>query len=311
LKRGVFNMIKVKVPATSANLGSGFDCLGIALKLYLYLECEENFKRGIEFEFQGEGAEELSTNQHNLLQEAINLVIEKNQRINHQRGLKIRVINEIPIGRGLGSSAAAVVGGIVSAARFFNLDLTYSEVLRLTFLLEGHPDNLVPALIGGLTIAYETDQGEIKWNKISIPKDLSLILAIPDFTLSTKMMREVLPTKISLTDAVYNLSRVALLVNALTHSHWEVLFEAMQDKLHQPYRIPFIPMIEELFSKIKSTKLGGVALSGSGPSIISLVKKGSEDTIKKIMKDVFTKTEISYRILILEPDQEGTSAIDI
>lgn len=304
-------MLKIRVPATSANLGSGFDCLGMALKLYLYLECEENFKGKIELEFRGEGAEEFSADQNNLLREAINLVLEKNQRISPRRGLKIKVINEIPVARGLGSSAAAIIGGIVSAARFFNLDLTYPEILKLALLLEGHPDNLVPALIGGFAIAYKTEQGEISWSKINLPRDLSLVLAIPDFSLNTRMMREVLPAKISLNDAVYNLSRVALLVNVLTNSHWEVLGEAMQDKLHQPYRAPFIPGIEELFSKVKATSLGGIALSGSGPSIIFLGRKGSEETIKKIMKDVLARAGVSCcRILTLEPDQEGISVVN-
>ncbi len=303
-------MIKVKIPATSANLGSGFDCLGIALKLYLYLECEYNPGKKIDLEFQGEGAEEFSTQQANLIRKAINLVLKKKQKINPQSGLKIKVINEIPVGRGLGSSAAAILGGIISAAQLLNLNLDPTEILKLAFHLEEHPDNLVPALVGGLTIAYKSEQGGIKWNKIKLPEELSLILAVPDFTLNTRMMREILPAKIPLNDAVYNIGRVALLVNALNNSNWEVLSEAMQDKLHQPYRIPFIPGLEELFYKIKKISLGGVAMSGSGPSLLSFTRKGSEETIKKVMKDVFVKAGVSCRILTLEPDQEGVSVIN-
>jgi homoserine kinase len=135
------------------------------------------------------------------------------------------------------------------------------------------------------------------------------VLAIPDFSLSTEEMRRVLPSKTSLADAVFNLSRSALLVNALQNSNWEVLAEAMEDKLHQPFRAPFIPGIEEMFSQIKRTGLAGVALSGSGPSIVSLTKRGSEELISKIMKNIFFKEGINCRILVLETDLEGTKIV--
>jgi homoserine kinase len=126
------------------------------------------------------------------------------------------------------------------------------------------------------------------------------VVAIPDFTLNTKEMRKALPQKVALPEAVFNLSRSALLVNALQNSDWEVLAEAMEDRLHQPYRAPFIPGIEGMFSQIKKMGLAGIALSGSGPSVASLTKKGSEEEISKIMKDAFLKAGITCRILVLE-----------
>ena len=303
-------MIKIRVPATTANLGPGFDCLGLALKLYLKLEIEE-IEEGLVVEYQGEGAEKFSAKkkEDTLIWKSINLVLKRAHKDIHKKGLKIRVLNEIPITRGLGSSASAIIGGIVGAAKLYNIDLTNQEMLELALSLEGHMDNIVPALIGGLTLAYKTGQEEIKWARIETPLDLRIVLAIPEFTLNTGKMRKALPQKVALPEAIFNLSRSALLVSALQNSDWEVLAEAMEDRLHQPYRTPFIPGIEDMLSQIKKTGLAGIALSGSGPSVVSLTKKGSEEVISKIMKDAFLKAGIICRTLVLEVDLEGTKLI--
>jgi len=301
-------MIKVRVPATTANLGPGFDCLGLALKLYLNLEIEET-EKGLVIEYQGEGAEKFSNKKDTLIGKSVELVLKKIGWDKSKKGLKIKLFNQIPITRGLGSSASAIIGGVVGAARLYNIDLTNQEMLELALSLEGHMDNIVPALIGGLTLTYKTGQEEIMWARIKTPPDLRVVVAIPDFTLSTGEMRKALPQKVALPEAVFNLSRSALLVNALQNSDWDVLAEAMEDRLHQPYRAPFIPGIEDMFIKIKKTGLAGVALSGSGPSVISLTKKGREETISKIMKDAFLNAGITCRTLVLEVDLEGTKLV--
>jgi len=287
-------MIKIQVPATTANLGPGFDCLGLALKLYLNLEIEE-IEEGLVIEYQGEGAEKFSAKKDTLIGKSAELVLKKTGQDKSKKGLKIKAFNQIPVTRGLGSS---------------NINLTNQEMLELALSLEGHMDNIVPALIGGLTLAYKTGRGEIRWTRIKTPRDLRIVIAIPDFTLSTEEMRKALPQKVTLPKAVFNLSRSALLVNALQNSDWDVLAEAMEDRLHQPYRAPFIPGIEDMFSQIKKTGLAGVALSGSGPSVVSLTKKGREETISKIMKDAFLNAGITCRILVLEADLEGTTISD-
>ena len=301
-------MIKIRVPATTANLGPGFDCLGLALKLYLNLEIEE-IEQGLVIEYHGEGAEKFSAKKNTLIGKSVELVLKKAGQDKSKKGLKIKVFNQIPITRGLGSSASAIIGGIVGAARLYNIDLTNQEILELALSLEGHMDNIVPALIGGLTLAYKTGQKEIRWAGIKTPRDLRVVVAIPDFTLSTEEMRKALPQKVALPEAVFNLSRSALLVNALQNSDWDVLAEAMEDRLHQPYRAPFIPGIEDMFLKIKKTGLAGVALSGSGPSVVSLTKMGSEEAISKIMKDAFLKAGVNCRILVLEADLDGTKFV--
>ena len=303
-------MIKIRVPATTANLGPGFDCLGLALKLYLNLEIEE-IEEGLVIEYQGEGAKKFSAKkkEDTLTWKSIDLVFKNTGKDIHKKGLKIRVLNEIPITRGLGSSSSAIIGGIVGTARFYNIDLTNQEILELALTLEGHMDNITPALIGGLTLAYKTGREEIKWIGIKTPPDLRIVVAIPEFTLNTREMRKVLPQKVALSKAIFNLSRSALLINALQNSDWEVLPEAMEDRLHQPYRAPFIPGIEDMFSQIKKTGLAGIALSGSGPSVVSFTKAGSEEVISKIMKDAFLNAGITCRILVLEADLEGTKLI--
>ena len=301
-------MIKIQVPATTANLGPGFDCLGLALKLYLNLEIEET-EEGLVIEYQGEGAEKFSAKKNTLIGKSVELVLKKAGWDKSKKGLKIKVFNQIPITRGLGSSASAIIGGIVGAARLYNINLTNREMLELALSLEGHMDNIVPALIGGFTLAYKTSQEEIKWAKIKTPLDLRVVVAIPDFTLSTGEMRKALPQKVTLPEAVFNLSRSALLVNALQNSDWDILAEAMEDGLHQPYRVPFIPGIKDMFVKIKKTGLAGVALSGSGPSVVSLTKKGREEEIGKLMKNTFLNAGITCRTLVLEADLEGTKTV--
>ena len=303
-------MIKIQVPATTANLGPGFDCLGLALKLYLNLEIEE-IEKGFVIEYRGEGAEKFSAKkkEDTLIWKSINLVLKRIHKDIREKGLKIRVFNEIPITRGLGSSASAIIGGIVGAARLYKVDLTNQEMLELALSLEGHMDNITPALIGGLTLSYKTGREEIRWTGIKTPPELRIVVAIPEFTLNTKEMRKVLPQKVALSEAIFNLNRSALLVNALQNSDWELLAEAMEDRLHQPYRAPFIPGIGDMFSQIKETGLAGVALSGSGPSVVSLTKAGREETISKIMKEAFLKAGITCRILMLEADLEGTKFV--
>jgi len=301
-------MIKIRVPATTANLGPGFDCLGLALKLYLNLEIEQ-IEEGLIIEYQGEGADKFSSKKDTLIRKSAELVLKKTGQDKSKKGLKIKVFNQIPITRGLGSSASAIIGGIVGAAKLYNINLTNQEMLELALPLEGHMDNIVPALIGGLTLAYKTGQEEIKWARIKTPRDLRVVVAIPDFTLSTEKMRKALPQKVALPEAVFNLSRSALLVNALQNSDWDVLAEAMEDRLHQPYRAPFIPGIEDIFLKIKKTGLAGVALSGSGPSVVSLTKKGQEEAIGKIMKDAFLYAGVTCRVLVLEADLDGTKFV--
>jgi len=297
-------MVKVKVPATTANLGSGFDCLGMALSLYLNIEMEK-IDHGFTFQAKGEGSDLISSDRNNLIYKAACLVMAKAGLNPEQQGIKISIKNEIPVERGLGSSASAIIGGILAASQLYDLNLSREEMLQMAFSLEGHLDNIVPALIGGFTISYKDNSGQIRWVKLDVPHDLRAVVGIPPFTLSTEEMRKVLPKQVSLQDAVDNLSKSALLVNALQQSKWELIPEAMQDRLHQPFRMPFIKGAKNIFSEVQKSGIAGVALSGSGPTIISLVKDGAENEIIKIMKHTFRKADIKSQVKVLDPDTDG------
>jgi aspartate kinase len=297
-------MVKVRVPATTANLGSGFDCLGMALSLYLDVEMER-IDSGFVFQAEGEGTDLLSSNRDNLIYRAASLVMEKAGLNPEMQSIKIVIKNEIPIERGLGSSASAIIGGILAASELYDLNLSREEILQMAFSLEGHLDNIVPALIGGFTISYKDHNSQIRWVKLDVPHDLLAVVGIPPFTLSTEEMRKVLPKQVSLQDAVDNLSKSALLVNALQQSKWELIPEAMQDRLHQPFRMPFIKGAKNIFSEVQKTGIAGVALSGSGPTIISLVKDGAEQEIMKIMRQTFRNAGITSQVKVLDPDLDG------
>jgi len=297
-------LVKVRIPATTANLGSGFDCLGMALSLYLEIEMEK-IAQGFVFEAKGDGLDTLPSDESNLIYKAVSLVMDKAEISLANRGIKITIKSDIPIARGLGSSAAAIIGGIVGASELYELNLSREEILHMAFILEGHFDNIVPALIGGLTISYRNQKGQIRWVKLDIPHNLKAVVGIPSFILSTEEMRKVLPKQVSLEDAVDNLSKSALLVNALQQSKWELIPEAMQDRLHQPFRLPFIKGAKNIFSEVQKSGLAGVALSGSGPTIISLVKEGLEKEIVKIMKKTFSDAELKSSVKVLDPDTEG------
>lgn len=301
-------MVIVRVPATTANLGSGFDCLGMALSLYLEIEMEKS-EQGFLFEAKGEGAEMLSSDKNNLIYRAASLVMDKAGISPEERGIKIAIKNEIPVERGLGSSAAAIIGGIMAASEVFDLNLSRTEILKMAYSLESHLDNIVPALIGGFTISYLDQKGQIRWVKLDIPHDLKAVVGIPSFRLSTEEMRGVLPKQVSLQDAVDNLSKSALLVNALQQSRWELIPEAMQDRLHQPFRLPFIKGAKTIFSEVQRSGIAGVALSGSGPTIISLVKEGMEKEIVKIMKKTFSDAGIKSMVKVLEPELDGAMVV--
>jgi|LDZT01.1.fsa_nt_gi aspartate kinase len=297
-------MVKVRVPATTANLGSGFDCLGMALSLYLDVEMER-IDSGFVFQAEGEGVDLLSSDRDNLIYKAASLVMKKVGLDPEIQTIKIAIKNEIPIERGLGSSASAIIGGILAARELYDLNLSREEILQMAFSLEGHLDNIVPALIGGFTISYKDHNNQIRWVKLDVPHELRAVVGIPPFTLSTEEMRKVLPKQVSLQDAVDNLSKSALLVNALQQSKWELIPEAMQDRLHQPFRMPFIKGAKNIFSEVQKTGIAGVALSGSGPTIISLVKEGAEKEIIKIMRQTFRNAGITSQVKVLDPDLDG------
>lgn len=259
--------VHVKVPATSANLGPGFDTLGLALAYYDELEVTAVAGSGAVVEVNGVGAGEVPTDERNLVVRAIAYTFADQKQ--ELPGLSLVATNSIPHGRGMGSSGAAVVAGLLAAKGLLagDVELGPETLLRLATELEGHPDNVAPALFGGLTIAWVDDHGP-QHKKLAVHRGVSPLVFVPDFTMSTSVARGLAPLQVTREDAVFNVSRSALLIAALTQSP-ELLMAATEDKLHQSYRAQAMPETDKL---VRGLRAGGFAavVSGAGPSVLVL-----------------------------------------
>jgi homoserine kinase len=285
-------MVTIRVPATTANLGPGFDTLGLALALYNQVSMEE-ICEGLEFKISGEGAEFIPGDDSNIVYKAAAQVYGYLNR--PVPGLRIHLHNGIPIARGLGSSAAAIIGGMVAASRLAGSALSDAELLMLATRVEGHPDNITPALLGGLTISCMNGE-EVVFVKTELPGELKAVVAIPDFQLTTADARKVLPKEVSLQDAVYNVSRSSLLVAGLMSGNLDVLGTAMDDRLHQPYRACLIPGLPDVFTAGKDAGALAVVISGSGPTIIAFAKDNLA-AIGVAMQQAFAEHSITSRVM--------------
>ncbi|KRB36122.1 homoserine kinase [Microbacterium sp. Root180] len=259
--------VVVRVPATSANLGPGFDTLGLALSVYDELDVTALPEGELEIEVSGAGAEDVPRDASHLVVRAIAYAYESTGR--PMPGLRLRAHNVIPHGRGLGSSGAAVVSGLLAAKGLLEPEVTLSDdtLLRLATELEGHPDNVAPALFGGLTIAWVDENGP-QHKKLLVHRGVSPLVFVPEFTMSTEVARSLQPLQVPREDAVFNVSRSALLIAALTQSP-ELLQAATEDKLHQNYRASAMPETDKLVRMLRAQGFAAV-VSGAGPSVLVL-----------------------------------------
>ncbi|MCM8710903.1 homoserine kinase [Clostridium sp. SYSU_GA19001] len=290
-------MIEVKVPATSANMGPGFDCLGIAVNMYNKFAVEE-IENGLIFQ----GGDEKYNNEENLVYVAMKKCFDK---IGYKpKGLKICIENDIPISRGLGSSAACVVGGIVCANELAGGILTRQELLELAVEMEGHPDNITPALFGGMTVSiYENNK--VYSSSVNVKKGIKFCALIPDFTLSTEKARAVLPKNIEFSQGIFNIGRTALMIAALNNGDFHLIKQACKDKLHEDYRAELIDSFYAVKEECEKLNCLGVYLSGAGPTIMVMLEEENHDfcrEIKKFLKSLQSKWEIRE----LQIDCEGT-----
>ncbi|SHK16332.1 homoserine kinase [Tepidibacter formicigenes] len=285
-------MIKVKVPATTANMGPGFDSLGMALNLYNEIEIEE-----VDYDIPiGD----------NLIYKTLAKVL--NMYSYKYRGFRIKVSKcNIPICRGLGSSASCIVAGVVAANKIIGNKLSLDEIINMSTQIEGHPDNVVPAIIGGMVISIE-NENKVTYSKINLPKNLKFAVMIPEFEVRTQDARNVLPNRYLNKDCIFNISRVAMLVNALNNGELDKIRLSVQDKIHQPYRKNLIKNIDYIFDK--SHKLGskGEFISGSGSTVISIIDNNEELFVTK-MKEYLKELDGNWNIKLLKPDLEGAKAI--
>lgn len=303
------NWVRVKVPASSANLGPGYDVLGIALKLYNELELRveskiKNSKFKVQFEIEGEGADSLPRDEKNIVWQAMKKVFSDCRLPIADCRFLIKLNNRIPLARGLGSSAAARLAGILSANALCGNFLSQNEVLNLAAKLEGHPDNVVPQLLGGLCISV-FNNGSVNYVRLEPPKELRAVVCVPDFELSTKKARAVLPEKIPHTDAVYNLSRVALLLGAFSKKDYRLLKMAMNDRLHQNYRKKLVPGFDSVLKSGYESGALGMALSGAGPSILAFAPREKAKRIGRAMENGFRKAGAKAASRVLEFESSG------
>jgi homoserine kinase len=296
--------VTVKVPATTANLGPGFDTLGLALSLYdeLTVTVREDPRATVTVQGVGEG--EVPLDDSNLVVRAIaHTFAHYGQEL---PGLDLTARNVIPHGRGLGSSGAAIVSGIMAAKGLLDgvVDIPSAELLALATELEGHPDNVAPALFGGLTIAWMTPAGP-QYKKLMVHRGVSPLVVVPETTMSTKLARSLQPASVPHEDAIFNVSRSALLIAALIQSP-ELLLVATEDKLHQAYRAAAMPDTDALIQVLRHNGLPAV-VSGAGPSILVLC---SDPAQRMVAADLVERTmKTAWQSLMLAVDFKGATVL--
>ncbi|MCU1584517.1 MAG: homoserine kinase [Microbacteriaceae bacterium] len=294
--------VTVRVPATTANLGPGFDTLGLALSLYDELTVTVRDAPGASVEVIGVGAGEVPTDESNLVVRAIAYTFAAYSQ--PMPGIDLVARNAIPHGRGLGSSGAAIVSGIMAAKGLLEgiVELDSQALLALATTLEGHPDNVAPALFGGLTIAWTTDAGP-QHKKLIVHRGVSPLIAVPQSTMSTELARSLRPASVPHEDAIFNVSRSALLIAALIQSP-ELLLAATEDKLHQSYRAAAMPETEALISTLRRHGLPAV-VSGAGPSILVLCSDPAQRLVAAEL--VASQVDSPWQSLLLAVDFKGAT----
>lgn len=293
-------MVKVKIPATSANLGSGFDALGLSLTLYNYLEVEEYDR----LEIICTDAVQIPKNEQNLVYKTVKYLYDVCGR--RFSGLRITQTNNIPLARGLGSSSACIVGGLLAANHLMGCPLFDDELLGFAATLEGHPDNAAPALLGGLVTAVIED-GKVYHVKQAIKDDLMFAAFIPDFELKTSKARGVIPQEVSHRDAVFNLSRAALMSVSLYSGDYQNLRAACRDRLHQQYRLPLIPGAQEIFEMSYSFGAYAAFISGAGPTVMAIVNTDLFDFEGKAAAWLREKGMSGWTLRMLSIDNRGAA----
>lgn len=289
-------MVNIKVPATSANLGPGFDSLGLALNLYNNFTFKE-IEKGLKIV----GALESEKVKDNLVYTSM---LKTFDLVGYKvKGISINIETNIPVSRGLGSSASCILGGVMGANKISGANLSQDDIFKIATDIEGHPDNIAPALFGGL-VSSLIEEDNIYYNKINIAKGLKFVAIIPDFTLSTKMAREVLPTTISHKEAVENISRVSLLISAFSNGRFDLLKHSLKDNLHQPYRGNLIKGFKEIIDEIYKLKALGGYLSGAGPTIMAILNE-NDKSFKGQMEEYLQDINYKWKIIELEIDLHG------
>ena len=301
--------IHVRVPGTSANCGPGFDCLGLACSIYNDLTLTLTHEPGLRIDIAGDGARIIPRDERNIVWRSVRYLLDQAGNTEWQGG-HLEMVNHIPLSRGLGSSAAAIVAGLKAANAWLDSPFNRHQLLQFATAIEGHPDNVAPALFGGFTASIT--QGEKVECFTFLPRyRMRYVVAVPDFPLSTRKAREVLPEAVTRADAVYNIGRASVLVGALCRGSERFLQYALDDKLHQPYRASLIPGMYETFAAAKEAGAYGASLSGAGPCLIAFVpeKKHCAQDVARAMREKLRDFGIKARVLGTRLDTRGAHVL--
>ena len=302
-------MTEVRVPASTSNLGPGFDCFGLALELYLTVRATAVPDAAEACRVTTTGAQENEV----LPRNAVNLIYRAMSFAARREGIslppvELEVHNEIPLASGLGSSAAAIVAGIKLGGLIAGKDIPNQTIQNYATEFEGHPDNVAASLYGGFLASCMCTDGSVISAKFDWPAHIRVVVVSPHSQLPTHVARAALPRMVSRVDAVHNLQRTALFASAIAQQRYDVLWEAMHDRLHQPQRESLVPGLSEALALPRMEGLLGIALSGAGPSIVALVD-GNDDEIGACIGGCFRAHKIESNVRTLEVDNEGCRVI--
>ena len=297
-------MIHIQTPATTANMGPGFDCIGMALQMYNHLWVEE-LESGLVIESKNPNTR-VPTDERNLIYASILRFFKETGKTVPFKGLRLVQRDDIPQTRGLGSSAACIVSGLTAANALSGNMLSKKELAEMASMIEGHPDNAAPAVLGGMVVAAMSGGGGLDYVKMdmsaAVKAGIRFGVMIPDFSLSTEKARKALPDMYSRADVVFNASRAALMVAAMHAGDYSLLSTATEDRIHQPYRSEYIPGMKEIFAEAKALGAQGVFLSGAGPTLIAIY---DSNEVRSGLTACLRTMNDAWMLLELEPDMEG------
>lgn len=295
---------QVTVPATTANIGPGFDCLGAALTLYNHFRFTP--AETLTITITGKESERLSTGPENLVYASFKALYDYIGQV--VPPVQIDIDLHVPLSRGLGSSSTAIVGGIVGANLLAGSPLNSDQLAALATKLEGHPDNVVPALLGGCRLAIHGDDDTLTLCELAWHDTIAPVVAIPDFELSTSDARSVLPNSYSRADAIFNTAHLGLLVQALATGNGDWLGRALCDRIHQPYRKTLIPHYDDIHTQAIENGAWGLVISGAGPTLLALTHKKISASLAQILGSSWQEKQIPYTVHQLAIDTQGTQA---
>ena len=310
--------ISVKVPASTSNLGPGFDCIGMALPIYNTITIEETVLPGTGIEINvindSESADDMLTehmpmDENSIIYKAVELLYNSIGQTPSE--LKITVQSQIPIARGLGSSASVIVGGLLAANELLGKPADEVALLSIAAEVEGHPDNVAPAILGGFVMASQEDDGSVIYRKLNWPEEWDITVCIPDFELSTNIARSVLPEQVPMQDAIFNAKHLSMLVHAIDTKDEKLMRAALQDKLHQPYREKLVPGMKEIMEAFRHEDgVLGCVLSGAGPSMLVISYKYDLDKIKSTVRDIWEGQSIKADIKTMKIEPKGAEILE-